>query len=457
MQRTSNDTMNSARLRATLRTWLGNAGKRPVWLAQEAGLNPSILSRFLNQKTQLDQVSALKLYKALQHLMTSVQRQDYLEAAGLLDLVRDLVEPPPVNLPPSQPSEPYHPLMTGMAYMRAAYAAPKTETADLFLAAERAFGPGSTNAAYAAIEAGVVLSIIGDVARAESELIRVGTQYADVMDIPTQEHYAYGRGYLEFDRASLGAADRWFRQSIAIAQHAGAPELIEESLVYMVLIPLEIARSAPDTPGLGARLAEADRWMEHIIQRDTAREPVWWGNYRHRALLRQAQGRHDDAQSDRRNARKYISHAVSPGQHHFHIDQAELALDLGDTAAARRLAIPSLEDWTMMRYSGGMARATRVLAMAALLDRDARLALELAVAAACINPFGTFQDRAKLDLVLRAARDDVRRELLPKDYTRLVKDLRAKAETQQGAFNPLSAVAPSRKTDLDAVFRRVAR
>ncbi|MCL4505798.1 MAG: hypothetical protein M1140_07220, partial [Chloroflexi bacterium] len=256
MQRTSNDTMNSARLRATLRTWLDNAGKRPVWLAQEAGLNPSILSRFLNHKTQLDQVSALKLYKVLKQRMTVTEQQDYLEAAGLLDLIHDLVEPPPVDvLPPRQLGGPHDPLLTGMAYLNAANQAIQRQSVKdatpLLSAAEKAFGPTSTNAAYAACRIGINLSILGDVDGAVNELTRAGTTYADIMDISTRVYYYTARGYVEFDRANPDTAYRWCRQAIETAQRAGIPELAEDSATYMALIPIEIGRIGPDTRGLG--------------------------------------------------------------------------------------------------------------------------------------------------------------------------------------------------------------
>jgi hypothetical protein len=449
---------NASCLQAMIKIWLERNALRPAWLSQQTRLSPSILSRFLNQKRQLDEVSALRVYNVIKWRMSPSEQQSYLEAAGLLDLIVDALVQITPNRPPL-PYAPYHPLLTGVDYMRAAYAKRIADAIPLFYAAERAFGPGSTNAAYAACEASHGLTMLGDIPRASGEYERIATTYAGVMDIVTQARYATVRGYMEFDRGDLGAANRWFRHCIDLAQQTGAPDLADESYLYMVLIPVEIARCAPDAPANEAPLAEADRWMEQIIQhdlRDTAREQQSWLHYFRRSQLREAQGRHLDAQSDRKMACESIGSQTAPSLGHFNIKAAELALERGDTKVAMRHATHSLEDFMAIFYIGGTARATRVMATAALMEGKLAQALELVIAAASINPFGTYQDRAKLDQVIHDVRARVQNGFTAKEFAWVMNDLRAKAESHQDAFKPLSVITPSPITPLDDILKRFA-
>src|SRR5688572_18756095 len=76
--------------REILRAWLTAHTRSLRNLAQEAGLQPSIISRFLKGTTTLEASSALKLYTVMQHGMNLPDRQAFIESVGLLPLASAL-------------------------------------------------------------------------------------------------------------------------------------------------------------------------------------------------------------------------------------------------------------------------------------------------------------------------------------------------------------------------------
>jgi len=451
---------NQLCLRTTVQGWLKNHDQRPAWLAQAANINPSILSRFLNGTTALNEVTALRLYKVMKWRMRFVEREQFLEAAGLLDLLNDtapttVTEAPAVELLTSENA-----FNTGLTYLNAARAVTGyyDKAIGLYRIAEHFFGTASTNAAYAAIQIAHHMTISGDIMGAENEFARVASVYEGIMDPLTRMYYSETRGYMEFDRADLAASARWHRKCIEIAKTTGQWAAADDSLTHMVFIPLEIANATPGAHDIQEPLDEAERYLEvykRYLHRDSNAELHMSGYYLTRAKLRRAQGRYQDAKSDLRQSYQIYPAIPPPGKCHIDMEAAEIALALGDTAEARQRAIPAREVWSGLMYAGGASRATRILATAALMEGNGVQAFELALAAACINPFGTYQDRSRLGGILAGAEAQARFDLLPRDYTRLTIELRHKAEERRGAFAPLAAIAPAPRASLDDIFNRL--
>ncbi len=455
------DQPNAVQLRTIVKAWLSQNALRPAWLAQQSGVNPSVVSRFLNGVTQLDEISALRVYKCIKWRMSDAEQQDYLSAAGLLSLLQDAIEPIRIN--PSQAGQHvYFPFLKGMDYLRLAETSPQmkwTEAIELFAAAERAFGLGSSNGAYAACQGARRLSMLGRLDEADTELVRVGTTYEGIMDITTQAEYATARGYVSYDRGNLVDAHFWFSKVIDLAQAAGIPDLADESLNYMVMIPLDIIASpVPISKQVRAtRLSEAEKWLQKFRQRILS-EPIllatsWVWYHLYRAQLRHAQRRTDEATADLAIARRLMpDYGTGPG--HCDIRAAEIMLDHGNTAIATRLMMPTLDAYESYSYASGIARVMRILAMAELMDGRAAQAFEFSLAALCVHPFGTYQDRTKLDSVFHAARASLQAELAPMGYRALIQTLRDKAVTRQSAFSPLTTILLPPNTSLDDAFKR---
>src|SRR4051812_44969668 len=72
--------------RQIIRTWLTTQNRSLRNLAQEAGLQPSTVSRFLKEETTLEATSALKLYNVMQQSMNLLDRKNFIEQMDLLPL-----------------------------------------------------------------------------------------------------------------------------------------------------------------------------------------------------------------------------------------------------------------------------------------------------------------------------------------------------------------------------------
>jgi tetratricopeptide (TPR) repeat protein len=443
-------------------TWLAANELNASWLAQQAGINPSILSRSLNHKTNLNEVSALRLYRVMRWRMSKADRESFLAAAGVLDLVQDAAES---LLPQPAPTLNIQgdPQIMGLQLMVSGYhflfSEAIREALAQFMQAERVFSIASGNASRAACEAIGCLINLGDITRAEQEILRVAGKYDQVMDPETRVYFYMMRGSLEFDRGRLDLAEPWFTRCLHISDATGVASFGDAAQHSLGLIYLNRAQAATNGTPINALLDTAlshfnksYQWLQHCGALDWT---IAFEFFR-RAQVQQLQGEVTEAAANRRLARELFRKVSGVGGGH-HIDIAEADLDLaeGNTRHAAYLAAACLEDGASIHYSAGMSRAVRVLAQAALQDGNLSEALDKVIAAACIKPFGTCIDRTQLLTLLGETTASVRRVEGERGYQQILAGIRARLNDRSGIYACLDDVTADRSDAIASLFNKL--
>ena len=219
--------------RQLTQSWLKDAGITASKLAARAGVERSIVSRFLRGQP-LSAQTAIKLVNVMQRRLPASDRLSLITAFGLSSF-SELAQSVPAagaaqtNLPigwQEGRNGHMHNVWHGARLLAMATEVSGhswDQTLPLLVAAERAFGLGSF-AALAALSAVQVLINLGDLDQAERELVRVEGVYADEMDTMTTAQAISLHGWLDFDRGDLIAASRWFTQNLQVAQRREMPE-----------------------------------------------------------------------------------------------------------------------------------------------------------------------------------------------------------------------------------------
>jgi hypothetical protein len=453
---------NSEVLGTLISTWLAANERNAAWLAHQAGLNPSILSRFLNRKTGLNEVSALKLYRVMRWRMTRADQETFLAASGVLDLIPGTDElAAPTTASWREPA--FNTQALGFQLMVKGYnlaaAVAYREALNQFLKAEQAFGPASTNAPRAVCEAIQCLVNLGDITRAEQEILRVAGQYDQVMDVETRVYYSIIRGAMELDRGNLDTAEPWFTECVHIAEATGIAQLADGAFHCLGLINLNRAQAAPPGAQIDGLLNTALGYFnEHLRRLEILGAPDWAiaFQYLRRAQVQQLQAEYPAAIASRRLAHELFRRNADPsGNHHVDIAEADLDLEEGNTRHAVRLAEGCLEDNAQIRYAAGMSRAVRIQAQAALQDGHMAEALEKAIAAVCINPYGTYADRAKLFNLLHEADANIRHVGTEHSYQQMLARFRARLNDRSGVYAYLNNVIADRSAVVTSLFNQL--
>lgn len=310
---------NAEALCSLINTWLATNELNAAWLVRQAGINPSILSRMLNRKTNLDESSALRLYRVMRWRMPKADQEAFLAAAGVLDLVQDAADSlTPQTSPPLDTGD--DPQIMGMRLMLSGYsllaAVATREAAAQFLKAEQAFGIASSNAPRAACEAINCLTNLGDIARAEQEILRVAGQYDHVMDPETRMYYSIIHGEIELDRGRLDEAEPWFTECLRIAEVTGIARLGDDALHNLGLIYLGRAQTAPIRVNidvfLNVALSHFNKHLQHLQQRGVGDWNIAFEHLR-LAQVQQLQGDMAAATASRRLARELFHKITALG------------------------------------------------------------------------------------------------------------------------------------------------
>jgi transcriptional regulator with XRE-family HTH domain len=447
--------MQWAAARQNLREWLAAHQKSQSELARLAGVNRSVVNRFLEKEQPLSMASAIKLYSVVKLDLDATERRRWVEWLHLEHMLASLGE----SLSPSpeapNPLEPYANIKAGFHWMNQAWAVLKDrtripESLSLFAKAEQAFGPYSSMAALAACGRIEQLINLSDVLQAEQEVFRVEQVYRQVMDPQTRKRFLDVRGWVAFDSCDYSAA-------IHIANELWKMEREHSIGIYAEhfagLAQLAIAeRLDAHSPQRQRLLIQAEgnmRLMCHYAEQKGEIADIGFQHFRLAQILRE-QNRSHEANAEINYARRCFVGEAANG--HIDIEEANLALLNGDTVHTRTRAEAAQEGWLEQYYAGGLGRAAAVAAMSFWMEGHAQQALEPAVVAAGIAPKGAcFKGDRFIDLPGQI-NQDVRADLDARQHAAFIATLRERVYVRSGYFACLARVVPDRSGDVLALL-----
>ncbi len=449
--------------RTIVRDWLAARHARPAWLAQRAGLNRSVVSRFLSGKP-LDPPSALKVYAIVQNGMEVTRKIELLEALGVIDLAMMVRDSLAVVGPPRPGGVSQSPLETGAQLMTTAYALVKQpesmpDAIRMFAQAEKTFSMVSDSmAALAVCEVVQNLVTVGDFSSADRHLLRALTMYGGRIDALAELQLTGMAGVLNFAKRDLLAARAWCTQALEQAQLHGNDLSTAAMSQFLGMVNLRLGLAAPSADEKECLLSEAERNTAlscriHLSHR--ADDLMLAFDFLRLSQVLQAQGRFDEAQALRRRSRSIFAH--EPAGRFIDLDEANLSLEEGNTAIARKKAGRSLQDWGSVRYAQGMARSARVLALAAAQEGRTETALECAVAGLCFNPHATHGSTQKLSDFVVELNDCVAQDLGHTLHCAYVRRLREAVDERRGIFAGLDQIAADRNAAIQQLFDDLCR
>lgn len=441
--------------RQIIRTWLTTQHRSLRNLAHEAGLQPSVISRFLNAETLLEVSSALKLYSVMQQSMNPEERRCFIDATGLLPLAsafsRDALFTVNLKAPAFEVGSCY--FATGIAtYHRAAFA----EAIPLFREAEQILGQSASLAAYAGCMIAQLFLNLGDLHKAQEEAKRVHTLYAAVMDPKTQSELYRIRNWVDYYQGHYSDAERWLREVVRIGEEGGLPQ--QTSLHFLGRAYYDVGCHSGTRQEATRLFQQALVYFDHSYKLNRR-----FGTESNQAfeLFRKAQvlyrlGNGQDATRLRVRARQMFqdgSVAGSIAVLNIDLEEMRLLLEEGHTARVGPKTEDVLQGWAQWKYPKGIGDSLKILGDLAYVNGDLPQALELFTARLCIYPYDAYpSSRQVWDEVKQLRRELIRQEGR-KGYHALLHRLDDLAKHRQGYFSYLNQIVPDRSADVTRVLR----
>lgn len=449
------DGTNQAEARVILQNWLVANKVKQSQLAREAEIHRSIISRFLKGRN-LDADSARKLYKVLEKSMSPVDRRTFLKALGLLPFIAltpSDSSPKLISQIDEKPPDSYE------AGMRLFVSAMDTaqhsweEAIPLFLQAEQAFGPASSQAARAACEAIQQFINLGEYERAEQEVRRVQNSYEQVMDPDTKSRLNGVIGWLEYYEGNLAESKKRFESCLELAQLTGVERLGDGANHFLGKIYSAYGQMSPQKQEADLLFHTAEKHFQVSFLSSLKR-----GNEGSQAfeIFRQSQllqvwGDYQRARQFRNRA--YQMFGRQSGVFHIGIAEANLALEEGEIRTPKLKAEDALSGWAHEKYARGMSNAITVLAIADRQQGKPIQAFELLVAALCIYPPQSPWKTNQLLSQIEDMRDWLVIQQGRRQHHLLVQNLFEKVRERKGYFSYLDCIVGERNNTIVQVFR----
>ena len=432
--------------RRNLREWLAAHKKSQSELARLAGLNRSVISRFLEKDQPLSTSTATKLYNVLKLDLDPALRQQWMERLNLEEVKASLSESHTSDEMPSF-IEVYPNLERGYYWLNKAWGTLRQDrnvpaALELFAQAERAFGKYSTLAALAGCEIIQQYINLGHLARAEQEVFRVEQAYQHVMDVQIRREFLQLKGMTAYDRQDYTRALQAVDELIVMEKKYGFQTLHQHIAgLSQLRLAERLDDAAPEKQRLLGMAEENIRFLCRHFQQGGSDLDMGFMNLRLAQILRE-QGRYTDATHYRKMVQRFFLGQIAAG--HLAIEEANLALLDGDTTHARTRAMAAQEGWFVQAYAGGLGRIAAVTAQSLWMEGRAEEALEPTVVAASIAPHeACFKGDQFVDLPWQINRL-VRREAGASRYAVLIEQMREHVQLQSGHFACLAHVVPDR-------------
>ena len=434
--------------RRKLREWLAASKKSQSELARLAGVNRSVVYRFLEKDQPLSTATATKLYNVLKLSPGPAQPHQWIEWLNLSETKTSLGElTPPQEMPSS--TGVYSNIERGYYWLKKAWGILREgknlpAAVPLFTQAEQAFGPYSTLAALAGCEIIGQYDNLSDMARAEQEVFRVEQTYQHVMDVQTRREFLYHKGMVAYDSRDYPRALQAVDDLKALEKAFGFPTYHEHIAGLAQLAMAErLAPADPDRQRLLGMAEDNIRFMCRDAEKIGHKLHIGFMNFRLAQILRE-QGRYSDADRYRKMARPYFLGEGDSAVGHIAIEEANLALLNGETTRARARAESAQDGWLDGFYAGGLGRVAAVTALSLWMEGRAVEALEPAIVAASVAPHGAcFKGDRFVDLPGQINRD-VRRSADTRRYAALIAQMQERVHLQSGHFACLARVVPDR-------------
>jgi transcriptional regulator with XRE-family HTH domain len=440
--------------RRELREWLAAHKQTQSDLARLAGVNRSIINRFLEKEQPLSTDTAIKLYGVIKLNLNTAERQQWMAWLHLEELKATLDEPDPeAQNEPYAPFGPFPNLQAGYYWLNKAWLLLEKSgnipiSLPVLAKAEHAFGPRSSMAALAACEIIQQQINLGNLAQAEREIFRVEQAYQSIMDLQTRLELLGVKAMAACDRRDYLRALQVTDELKALDQRYGiSSEYQHKHIAGLAQL------------GLAEQLEEGNSQRQHLLQlaeenframcvnaeKSGIKMHIGFMHFRLAQVLRE-QRQYPEAQHHRHIAQQSLF--GDPALGHLAVEEANLALLNGETDHVPAQVESVQDGWRRINYAAGLARAAAVETMSRLMDGHAEAALEPAIIAAVALPTGAcYRGDRFIDLPWQVNRE-LRRTLDTRRYTALIGTVRTHICTYSDRCACLLHVVPDRSQDM---------
>lgn len=440
--------------RVFVRDWLTSNNVKQISLAKEAGVNRSIISRFLKGKSLLDADSAIKIYSVLQKNMRAINRREFLKALGLLPLALSLGHTQS-DIAPLSSVEKINPYEAGTQLLLLGIETAKhswEEAIPIFFRAEKTFGPGSSQAARAACETIQQLINLGDCERATSEVNRVQADYRLIMDPETQAEFNRVQGWLDYYKGNFSNAEKSFKECINLAQLSGTEYRIGHIHHFLGRVYSDWGQISSNAQVL---FHQSENHFAIALQNS-----LKYGNdanvafeFFRQSQLFQAEGKYHEAQAYRKKSIQMFGRDM--GRLHAEIEETKVLLEDGELRLPRIKAESALQEWAQIKYAKGISESLKVLGLAAYQEGNLSQALELSIATLCIYPFENQLNNAKFWGHVGEISEELALQIGRNRYRVLLSEMDGLIQERRNYFSYLNNVSADRSKQIASVLQRL--
>lgn len=440
--------------RHMIRTWLTAQNRSLRNLAREAGIPPSVISKFLHDETTLEATSALKIYNVMQQSLDPLERYAFIEAIGLLPLATAFRSDPifTVDIHASPFEVGNHLIATAITLGKKGSF---TEAIPLLRTAEQVLGTGSNLAAYAACLIGHTYILVSDFRQAQAEAQRIEITYGPIMDPETKAEFYRLQLWLAYYLGNYLQSEHWLKARIQLAEQTGIERLSDPHFLGRTYY--ELGQLAPQKQAADVYFAKAVECFEQSSQLNRK-----WGDelnlaydWFRKAQVLQAQGQCSDAKSLRRQAGHVFRTERSVANLHVELEEAKLALEDGNLRISQEKAGTVLHGWVDFNYTKGVADALKVLGDVAYVQGHVEQAFEIFAVRLCVYPFDTHPSTRQVGEDVNHLHDVLTRREDGPSYQNVLRHLQEVATNRQGYFSYLNALAVDRSQDVEHLFSRL--
>lgn len=440
--------------REIIRTWLTAQNRSLRNLAGEAGIQPSVLSRFLNGKTVLDVSSALKLYTILQQGMNLHDRQRFIETMNLLPLAAALSRDGLFLIEPhiSAYGVSSRLFLTGLdLHEQAAY----EQAITVLRAAEGVLEGGSSQAAFIGCTIAQMLINLGDYRKAQDEADRVQQTYELLIDPETKAELYRVHNWITYYQGYYAQAEHWQRERIKIGEETSIARLTNPHFLGRMYYDLGCCAKGPkEADALFHKAALCFDQSYQINLRWADDHNQAFDLFRQSQVL-QKQGNWREAERLRKRTRQMFGNGSIAGSialFQLELEEALLLLADGQVNRPKGMAENALRGWAHIKYPKGIGDSLEVLGDLAYMQGQPEEALAIFAARLCVYPYDCYPttrrvweevDNLHLEIIQREGRTY---------YQKLVQRIQQQAEHHQGYFSYLNQIVPDRSTDLARVL-----